>query len=93
MSMARLDTGPKPNHFYFTFRANRFLRGMVRILVAQLLEVISGRLDPEEFLAALHQQKDFTYFRSAYPQGLYLTDIEYPDHIDLVKNNEQKNEN
>ncbi len=68
------DSGRK---MFFEITANRFLRGMVRLLVGNLLEVLAGRLPPERFLAALKEQRPLPYFNMAYPQGLYLTRVVY----------------
>ena len=74
---AAFDQHPNGQQFRFVFRADRFLRGMVRILVAQLLEVAYGRLEEDEFKAALLHQQPFRYFKMAYPQGLYLAEVGY----------------
>jgi tRNA pseudouridine38-40 synthase len=63
--------------------ANRFLRGMVRILVANILEVGYGRLSLEDFGNCLKNGTRPTYFNEAHPQGLYLTKVEYESGIYL----------
>ena len=62
----------------FEITANRFLRGMVRLLVGNLLEVLKGRLSPEQFIRSLETQEPLPYFTMAYPQGLYLSKVVYP---------------
>ena len=62
----------------FSITANRFLRGMVRLIVGNLLEVGLGKLSVEEFKVALKSQQPLPYFKMAYPQGLYLSKVHYP---------------
>jgi tRNA pseudouridine38-40 synthase len=62
----------------FSISANRFLRGMVRVIVHKLLEVGKRELDVdqiESYLCGAATPKDI---RSAYPQGLYLSKVTYP---------------
>lgn len=58
--------------------ANRFLRGMVRLIVGMCLNVGLDKLSIEEVKKALDQQTRLRKSSSAPPQGLYLTDIRYP---------------
>ncbi len=60
------------------FTSDRFLRGMVRILVANIMEVGYGRMSVDELAACFAKAVRPKYFREAYPQGLYLTKVEYP---------------
>ncbi len=59
------------------FTADRFLRGMVRILVAQILEIGYGRMTLEAFENCLKTGNAPAYLKAAYPQGLYLSGVEY----------------
>jgi tRNA pseudouridine38-40 synthase len=58
--------------------ANRFLRGMVRLLVGACLSAGSGLLTVQEIKIALDQQIRLKKSQSVPPQGLYLSDIIYP---------------
>lgn len=58
--------------------ANRFLQGMVRIIVQQLIWVGTGELSLNEFELHLNGTKKITNHRPAYPQGLYLSEVRYP---------------
>ncbi len=58
--------------------ANRFLRGMVRLIVGMCLNVGLGKIDLQAVRIALEQQEPLSKSSSAPPQGLYLTDIRYP---------------
>lgn len=62
----------------FTVRANRFLRGMVRMLVGTLLEVGAGKRTVEEFAAAVQAQDRRLAGGAAEAAGLFLTRVEYP---------------
>jgi len=62
----------------FTITANRFLRGMVRICVFFLMEVGSGKMTLKEFEQILNQEKDLETKLPAYPNGLFLSSVEYP---------------
>lgn len=62
----------------FTITANRFLRGMVRICVFFLLEVGSGRMTLNEFEKILNLEKDLKEKTPAFPNGLFLSKVEYP---------------
>lgn len=62
----------------FDITADRFLKGMVRILVGNMLEVAYGRMSLEAFGETLETGRRTPYFNAAYPQGLYLSGVEYP---------------
>ncbi|TDW98995.1 tRNA pseudouridine synthase A [Dinghuibacter silviterrae] len=65
----------------YTVRANRFLRGMVRGLVATMLQVGRGKLSVDGFreviLAADPRRADFT----APGHGLFLARVRYPEGL------------
>ncbi|MCF8249148.1 MAG: tRNA pseudouridine(38-40) synthase TruA [Saprospiraceae bacterium] len=61
----------------FVFTASRFLRGMVRILVGQILEVGYGRESLEAFENNLKTGQAPAFTKGAYPQGLYLSGVKY----------------
>jgi tRNA pseudouridine38-40 synthase len=62
----------------FTISANRFLSGMVRIIVYRLLQVGMNKLTVEQFENYLNLKEVPMNIRSAYPQGLYLSKVTYP---------------
>ena len=76
---AKLTANEEGTRLRFTIKANRYLRGMIRILVYQLLEVGSGKINLETFQRPLREGLAPVPLRSAHPQGLYLSRIEYPD--------------
>jgi tRNA pseudouridine38-40 synthase len=70
-----LGTG---GHWMFEIRANRFLRGMVRGIVATLLRVGNGKLTGAEFEELLRSRDASKTDFAAPPHGLYLTQVRYP---------------
>ena len=61
----------------FVFRANRFLRNMVRAVVGTLVDVGRGKITPEEF-AEIVASRDLSRSSSSAPAaGLFLTDVLY----------------
>ncbi len=61
----------------FQFTANRFLQGMVRLLMQGLIDVGSGQLSINDFSNLLSKRQPSKNAKSAYPQGLHLTNVQY----------------
>lgn len=59
------------------FCGNRFLHHMIRLLVGNLLKIGKGTLSIEQFQAYLELRQKPEYFDIAYPQGLFLSGVEY----------------
>ncbi|MGL1885888.1 MAG: tRNA pseudouridine(38-40) synthase TruA [Reichenbachiella sp.] len=70
----------------FTITSDRFLRGMIRICVFFLLEVGSGKMTLDEFREILYQEKESKEKAPAYPNGLFLSRVEYP-YLELNDSN------
>lgn len=66
------------NQYVFYITANRFLRGMVRLIVGMCINVGLGKVSLEEVKTALETQTLLKKNLSVPPQGLYLTGIKYP---------------
>lgn len=62
----------------YTISANRFLRNMVRLTVAVLLQIGYGKLTLEEFIDTFKHRKRFNYLKAAPPHGLMLMQVKYP---------------
>ena len=62
----------------YTITANRFLRGMVRLIVGMCLNVGNGRLKIEDVRSSLSDQTRLSRPWSVPAEGLYLTKINYP---------------
>lgn len=65
-------------NFRLEISANRFLRGMIRIIVHELIEVGTGQKSVEEFEEMIRCKIPQQFLNVAYPQGLYLSQIQYP---------------
>ena len=61
----------------FVFRANRFLRNMVRAVVGTLVDVGRGKITPEEFAVIVASRNLSRSSSSAPAAGLFLTDVSY----------------
>ena len=70
------------NRFHFQISSNRFLRGMIRIIIAKLLEIGEGKLSVKQFEQLLIEKKAAENIKLAMPQGLYLSKITYP-YLDI----------
>ncbi len=65
----------------FEIRADRFLRNMVRAIVGTLLDVGQGRREPEEMEAIMASGLRSEAGKSAPANGLFLSQVRYPDSI------------
>lgn len=64
-------------HWVFHIAANRFLRGMVRLIVGMTLNVGLEKIQLEKVKKALEEQKRLEKSWSVPPEGLFLTEIRY----------------
>lgn len=64
--------------YRFNITANRFLKGMIRIIMGYMLDIGCGKLTPEGFNNIINERKPLSGVKLAYPQGLFLSKIEYP---------------
>lgn len=63
----------------FVITADRFLRNMVRAIVGTLFEVGRHRINADDFAAIISSRSRQAAGQSAPPQGLFLTEIVYPE--------------
>ena len=82
VSAAHLQISENGERLHFQISANRFLSGMIRIIVGRLLEVGAGQMSVEAFEHHLRDKQTPRTITGAHPQGLYLSKIVYP-YIDL----------
>ncbi|MEL6276781.1 MAG: tRNA pseudouridine(38-40) synthase TruA [Bacteroidota bacterium] len=68
----------RPDGWTFHISANRFLRGMVRLIVGCCLEVGQGKLELQSVRHSLDEQVPLQRPLSAPAEGLFLTEVEYP---------------
>ena len=69
------------NALIYTVSSDRFLRNMVRAIVGTLIDVGRGKLTPDEFRRVVESGNRSAAGTSAPPQGLFLTDVRYPEDI------------
>jgi tRNA pseudouridine38-40 synthase len=79
--LRRAEWVKNDHQLIFHIASNRFLRGMVRLIVGMCLNVGLGKTDVEEVKEAMDQQVRLKKSYSVPPQGLFLTDIRYPEDI------------
>nr|WP_303649268.1 tRNA pseudouridine(38-40) synthase TruA [Chryseobacterium edaphi] len=61
----------------FTISANRFLRNMVRAIVGTIVEVGSGKIQPEDVRKVIENKNRNSAGTSAPAHGLFLVDVGY----------------
>jgi tRNA pseudouridine38-40 synthase len=69
----------------FHITANRFLRGMIRLIVGACLQVGNGKMTLAQIRTALDTQTLLPQPLSAPAKGLFLHDIQYPSTIFVKK--------
>lgn len=69
---------PNGKGLTYHIAANRFLRGMVRLIVGMGINVGMGKLKIDTVRQALDRQERLTKSLSVPPHGLFLTEVEYP---------------
>ena len=72
---------PAPGGWVFRIRANRFVRGMVRLVVGTLLDVGWGRMTPRAFQQLLWAQQRVDAGGAAPARGLFLSKVAYEPGI------------
>lgn len=70
-----------PGGLVFRIRANRFVRGMVRLVVGTLLTVGRGKMTPEEFGQVFTSLNRVHASGAALANGLFLCRVEYPAEL------------
>lgn len=71
-----VDESGEKIHFQIT--SNRFLRGMIRIIVDRLVEVGKGNWSIDKFEYHLNSKERPQFTNFAPPQGLFLSKVVYP---------------
>lgn len=71
----RMDS---PTEWSYHVSANRFLRGMVRLLVGMSLNVGKGIVSMDELQKCMEEQKRLPHAWSVPAEGLYLCEVKYP---------------
>ena len=66
------------HELHFVITANRFLRGMVRLIVGCMILIGQGKLDIDQLREVMNAQTKLPKSLSVPPQGLFLTSVKYP---------------
>ena len=69
------------DEFIFTITANRFLRNMVRAIVGTMIEIGLGKIEVNKLHDIIKSKDRGEAGFSAPAQGLFLTEIVYPDDL------------
>lgn len=69
------------SHLIFEVSANRFLRSMVRLMVGTMLDVGRQKITLQQLREILHSRDRSKTAKAAPPDGLYLTNVEYPENF------------
>ncbi len=67
--------------FHFSIESNRFLRGMIRLMVGMYLNYERDKISVDQILSAFDTQTKLPINWSVAPHGLYLNKVEYPVEI------------
>ncbi|MFW6095518.1 MAG: tRNA pseudouridine(38-40) synthase TruA, partial [Bacteroidota bacterium] len=65
----------------FTIQADRFLRNMVRAIVGTMIDLGRGKININQFRDIIERKDRCRAGYSVPPNGLFLTDITYPDSV------------
>jgi tRNA pseudouridine38-40 synthase len=66
------------NNYVYRISADRFLRGMIRLVVGMCLQVERGKLTLDQVRLAMERGGRTGHDWSVSPNGLFLCDIRYP---------------
>ncbi len=69
------------SNYVYHVTSNRFLRGMVRLIVGMCLNYMNGLIDLVEIHTAMKEQRRFSKDLSVPPDGLFLNEVLYPEKI------------
>jgi tRNA pseudouridine38-40 synthase len=70
------------DHISYSIRSNRFLRGMVRLVVGAGLNVGLGKSSLADLKASMDIQSPLPHAWSVPPEGLFLEDVKYANPLD-----------
>lgn len=78
ITSAKLFSDSKSEKLRIQISSNRFLRGMIRAIVAKLLQTGRGEITTDEFENYLITKESTPNIEFASPNGLYLSKVVYP---------------
>ncbi len=85
----KLYTNEKKNRLRLQINSNRFLRSMMRLITAKMIQIGNGQLSLDDFKSVFEKQIHEQHMVPFYPDGLYLTSVEYeylPKKVSVVHN-------
>ena len=85
LSSVEMFVNESKDQIRFRFCSDRFLRGMIRIIVGRLLDVGQQKVTLEELERSLSLEQPNRFMKQAYPQGLYLSEVKYYQGVFLSK--------
>lgn len=78
LSRCEWQLDEKSGRLVFHITANRFLRGMVRLIVGMCVNVAVGKLELDEVQQAMEAQRPLAKSWSVPGHGLFLSKVKYP---------------
>jgi tRNA pseudouridine38-40 synthase len=78
VSAANLFVNESGDQLRFQISADRFLGRMVRLLMGKLIKIGAGTLSVDEFESYFIEKVTPQIWDPAYPQGLFLSKVDYP---------------
>jgi tRNA pseudouridine38-40 synthase len=79
-----------PNQMVFTISADRFLRNMVRSIVGTMIDIGRNKISIDDFRKIIEKQDRNAAGTSAKAEGLFLTNIRYPQPLDMFLDTARK---
>lgn len=78
VTQTKLFVNQQGDRIRFQISANRFTKGMIRIIAKRLIDIGKGDISVDDFEGILSGQIVPSEITIAHPQGLYLTKVKYP---------------
>ncbi|WP_346881433.1 tRNA pseudouridine(38-40) synthase TruA [uncultured Algibacter sp.] len=82
-TITKVEWKVENNELHFVIQADRFLRNMVRAIVGTMIEIGLGKINIEDLHTIIKSKNRSEAGFSVPAHGLYLTHVEYPEHIKL----------
>ena len=86
LTQATIFVHPNQSRMRLRVTSDRFLQGMIRLIVGRLLQIGTGKLTLSKFSEILAAGESIPSKLATYPQGLYLSKVKY-EYITLNQTN------
>ena len=73
------------DYIVFNISSDRFLRGMIRLIVGAGINLVNGKLNLDEIKHALLEKKRLSRDLSVPAHGLYLSQVQYPSKLYIME--------